>query len=190
MKKISKKIRRILFFISNLEKRHKIITYCTLLLLTILGYLLRSENKDVNVETATLVEKNLHLKGNMLIFNSSYENLPLPVWQKVKRGNHFILQYVNPVYVENFGHLINYSQFEVIGKNNFEIFPKKLAQSYYEGDVAVAITGKEIESFYYPLDKNGKLIKIKVLKWRKIRDNKDTLIYGIIKEILPYDKKK
>lgn len=88
--------------------------------------------------------------------------------------------------MNNFGHLINNNQFEVIGKSNFEAFTGNIAQSYYESDVAVAITGKTLESFHASVDKDGKLIKIKVLKWREIRDNKDTLVFGIIKEILSH----
>ena len=37
--------------------------------------------------------------------NSNYEKFPLPVWQKVKRGDEFIIQYINPEYVTKFGHL-------------------------------------------------------------------------------------
>ncbi|MDD7913461.1 hypothetical protein [Polaribacter ponticola] len=186
MKRIITKSRKILFSVSNLEKRHKVITYSSLIILTVIGYFLRTENKIVNIESAILTEKNFHLRGDMVVFNRSYENLPIPVWQKVKRGNRFVLQYVNPNYVNNFGHLINNNQFEVIGKSNFEAFTGNIAQSYYESDVAVAITGKTLESFHASVDKDGKLIKIKVLKWREIRDNKDTLVFGIIKEILSH----
>lgn len=56
--------------------------------------------------------------------------------KKVKRGNCFILQYVNPNYVKNFGHLIKNNQFEVIRKSNFEAFSISIAQNYYESDVA------------------------------------------------------
>lgn len=45
-----------------------------------------------------------------------------------------------------------------------------------------------LREYLYTVDKYGNLIKIKVLKWRKIKDNKDTLVYGIIKEILLYEK--
>lgn len=184
MKKNIKKFRRILYLISNVEKRHKIITYCTLILLTALGYLLRNENKNVNVKSAILVESNLYLKEQMLLFNRSYENLPLPVWQKVKRGKYFIMQYVNPEYVKRFGHLFNYDPLAQIGKNNFELFPKKVAQEFYENDITVAITGEKLEVVGSIIGKDGKPLLGRTIKWREIRDNKDTLIYGMVKEIL------
>lgn len=80
MKRIVWKSWKILFSVSDLEKRHKLIKYSSLIILTIIGYFLRTENKYVNVEYATLIEKKLHLKGNMVVFNRSYKNLPFPVW--------------------------------------------------------------------------------------------------------------
>lgn len=184
MKKNIKKFRRILYLISNVEKRHKIITYCTLILLTALGYLLRNENKNVNVKSAILVESNLYLKEQMLLFNRSYENLPLPVWQKVKRGKYFIMQYVNPEYVKRFGHLFNYDPLAQIGKNNFELFPKKVAQEFYENDITVAIIGDKLEVIGSIIGKDGKPLFAKTIKWREIINNKDTLIYGMVKEFI------
>lgn len=91
MKRIITKSRKILFSVSNLEKRYKVITYSSLIILTVIGYFLRTENKIVNIESAILTEKNFHLRGDMVVFNRSYENLLIPVWQKVKRGNRFVL---------------------------------------------------------------------------------------------------
>ena len=45
MKKLTLKLRKLLYFISNIEKRHKMMTYGALLLLTMLGYLLRKSLK-------------------------------------------------------------------------------------------------------------------------------------------------
>ena len=188
MKKLSVKSKALLFRVSNLEKKHKIITYASLLFLTVSTYFLRTENQNIKVNYATLQERSTNLKHNMVLFNRSYEDFPLPVWQKVKRGDEFIIQYINPEYVTKFGHIFNNDQYALIGKNNFAIFPKKLAKLYYENDVTVSITGKRRESIEESLDKNGNIIKLKVLKWRDIKDNKDTLIYGMVKEIIPYDK--
>ena len=64
-----------------------------------------------------------------------------------------------------------------------------MAQLYYENDVAVSITGKKRESIEESINKNGETIELKVIKWRDIKDNKDTLIYGMVKEILPPKKR-
>ena len=88
-----------------------------------------------------------------------------------------------------FGHNYNNSQYEIIGKSDFELFSKKIAQLNYENDVAVSITGKTLNVFENIIDKDENIRKVKVVKWRSIKDNKDTLIYGMIKEVLPLDKK-
>ncbi len=188
MSKLASRSRQILFSVSNLEKKHKVITYASLLFLTVSTYFLRTENQNVKIELATLQERNLNLKKNMVIFNRNYEDFPLSVWQKVKRGDEFIIQYINPQYLKDFGHFFNNDQYEIIGKNNFEQFPKKIAQMYYENDITVSITGNELESIEEATDKNGNKIKLKVLKWRDIKENKDTLIYGMVKEIIPLKK--
>ena len=69
MNKLSIKSQQILFAVSNLEKKHKIITYISLLFLTVSTYFLRSENQDVKIESATLKEKNIGLIQNLIIFN-------------------------------------------------------------------------------------------------------------------------
>ena len=120
----------------------------------------------------------------MVIFNRSYEVFPLPVWQKVKRGNEFIMQYVNPTYLDYVGNQENDDIYDFIGKNNFELFPKHIAQIYYENDVAVSITGNKLETTEKFTENDGTTVKLKILKWREIKENKDTLIYGMIKEII------
>lgn len=189
MRKLTFKSKEILFRVSNLEKKHKIITYASLLFLSVSTYFLRTENQNIKVNFATLQERNMNLKHNMVIFNRNYEDFPLPIWQKVKRGNQFIIQYINPEYVSKFGYVFNNDQYALIGKNNFALFPKKMAQLYYENDVAVSITGKKRESIEESINKNGETIELKVIKWRDIKDNKDTLIYGMVKEILPPKKR-
>lgn len=184
MSKLASKSRQILFSVSNLEKKHKVITYASLLFLTVSTYFLRTENQNIKIDFATLQERNLNLKQNMIIFNRNYEGFPLPVWQKVKRGEGFIMQYVNPIYVKFFGHDFEYDKYKIIGTSDFDTFPKKVAQLYYENDIVVSRTGKELESIEESIDKNGNVVKLKIIKWRSIKDNKDTLVYGMVKEII------
>jgi len=188
MRDIKKRSRNFLFIVSNLEKKHKVITYVSLLFLTVSTYFLRTENQKVKIDFATLKERNESLTRNMVIFNRNYENFPQPVWQKIKQGNEFIMKYVNPEYVNRIGHLFNYDKYEQIGKNNFENFGPIYGQKYHEKDISVSITGKELETIEETIDKDGKLIYVKSIKWRDINDNKDTLVYGMIKEfIMPED---
>ncbi|MBU3010437.1 hypothetical protein KO506_03420 [Polaribacter vadi] len=186
MKKLAIRSKKVLFKFSSLEKKHKIITYISLLFLTVSTYFLRTENQNVKVNYAILKEESSNLKYNMVLFNRNYEGFPLPVWQKIKKGNEFIIQYINPEYVKEFGHIFNNDKYELLGKNNFELFPDKIAQEYFVHDITVSKTGKKIEGLEKVVDKHGNIITLKVIKWRKIKSNKDTLVYGMVKEILPY----
>lgn len=175
----------------DLEIKYKIMTYCTLVFLSLKMYNLNADYKELNlafthaqVQLATLKEINTSLVGNMIIFNRNYEDFPLPIWQKVKRNDKFIMQYVNPTYVNLFGFAFDYDQYAVVGKSNFDLFYKNLAQRYYENDITVSITGEPLEIIEYSKDSLGNQMKLKVLKWRSIKDKKDTLIYGMVKEVI------
>lgn len=185
MNKLRIKSKQILFVFSDLEKKHKIITYASLLFLTISTYFLRTENENVKIESATLKEKNIGLIQNLIIFNRTYEGFPLPIWQKVKRGDKFIMNYINPEFLKMIGHDFDNNEYEIMGKNDFELFPQNIAQLYYENDIAVSITGEDLNVVENIIDKDGNIRKAKVIKWRYIKDNKDTLIYGMVKEFLP-----
>jgi hypothetical protein len=185
MNKLRVKSKQILFIFSDIEKKHKIITYASLLFLTISTYFLRSENENVKIESATLKEKNIGLIQNLIIFNRTYEGFPLPIWQKVKRGDKFIMNYINPEFLKMVGHDFDNNEYEIMGKNDFELFPQNIAQLYYENDIAVSITGEDLNVVENIIDKDGNIRKAKVIKWRYIKDNKDTLIYGMVKEFLP-----
>lgn len=186
MKKLVIKPHKIFFTFSNLEKKHKIITYFSLLFLTVSTYFLRTENRNVKGNYQVLKERSSNLEQNMVLFNRNYEGFPLPVWQKIKRGNEFIMQYVNPEFVNIFGKNFNKDEYAFIGKNNFELFSEDIAEIYYKNDIDVSINGNELECDEETLDVNGNLLKLKVIKWRKIKDNKDTLVYGMVKEIIPF----
>lgn len=183
MKNLKIKSLEIFSLFSKLEKNHKLITYASLLFLSISGYYLRAGNEEMKVKYATLIEQTEGVKQKMSIYNEVYEDFPLPVWQKVKRGDKYIMQYVNPEYVEQFGHLFDYDKHAQIGKSNFELFPAKYAQKFYEDDVAVSIVGKKLEVTEHLICREGNPLNLKVVKWREIKNNKDTLVYGMVQKI-------
>ncbi|WP_439130007.1 hypothetical protein, partial [Polaribacter sp.] len=168
------------------EKKFKIFNYASLLALTIITYNLRQENETLKVEFAKIEVINSSLVSNMVIYNRTFEDFPLPVWGKVKRKGRFPLQYINKAYQNQFGHLFNYDRFSIFGKTNFEIFKENpsIAQLYYENDITVSITGIPLETIEYSTDSIGNLKKLNVLKWRAIVDKKDTIVYGMVKDIL------
>jgi hypothetical protein len=177
----------------DLEKRFKIFTYAGLIFLSIKTYnisakydVLSEKHTELKVSFASLEQFNASLVANMVIYNRTFEDFPLPVWGKVKRNGRFPLQYLNKEYENIFGHHFNYDRYTIFGKNNFEILTDnpKIAQQYYENDVVVSITGKPLESIEYSKDSLGRLMTLRVLKWRSIKDNKDTIVYGMVKDII------
>lgn len=184
MNNFKNRSKNFLVVVSNLEKKHKVITYASLLFLTVSTYFLRTENQRIKIDFDSIKERNKNLKNNMVIFNRNYENFPFPVWQKIKKGDEFIMQYINKEYIKRFGHLFNYDPFAQIGKNNYELYPVELADRYHKDDLLVAQSQDNIEVVDNTLDKDGKPLYAKTIKWREIKE-RDTLIYGIVKEFIP-----
>jgi len=166
--------------------KYKIVTYFSLIALTFSNFKLRQDNKDLftlvtslKIEVQHLIQENYNVKDNLIIYNRNFESFPLPTWQKLKRGDKYISQYVNPCFMEDFGHLFDYDRFGYIGKTDEEIYPPKIAERIKNSDRRVAKTGKQEirrESYF---NHNGELKRLRVLKWRQIQ-YKDTLIYGMI----------
>ena len=190
---MNKEKKKILTIIWDLERKFKVFTYAGLIFLSIKTFNigvkydnLSEKHTELKVSFASLEQFNASLVANMVIYNRTFEDFPLPVWGKVKRNGRFTLQYINPEYEKIFGHLFDYDRYTVFGKNNFEIFKNnpKIAQVYYENDITVSITGKPLESIEYSKDSLGVLMTLKVLKWRSIKDNKDTIIYGMVKDVI------
>ncbi len=64
------------------------------------------------------------------------DNLPMMAWLKDTESH---LEMVNEPYAKNCGHSIE----ECIGKTDFELFPRELAESYIAGDREVISTGRK-----------------------------------------------
>ena len=64
MKNLPILLRNIIFFISKLEKNHKILTYSSLLFLKISAYFIRLSSEKVKIELATLEVQNSGIKEN------------------------------------------------------------------------------------------------------------------------------
>lgn len=64
MKNLPILLRNIIFSISKLEKNHKILTYSSLLFLTISAYFIRLSSEKVKIELATLEVQNSGIKEN------------------------------------------------------------------------------------------------------------------------------
>ena len=82
------------------EKYRGLLVYASLVFLTFSNYSLRKQIVDLKLEVSKLKTSNEGLITDMVYYNRTYEDFPLPVWQKVKRGDNFIMQYINNAYYD------------------------------------------------------------------------------------------
>jgi len=182
----SQEIKTSFFKIVAFFKKWRLLTYGGLALLTYSNANLRSSHitmrndyNDLKTEFAVLQETNQELLRDMVLYNRSYEEFPLPIWQKVKRDMDFIAQYFNPAYEVEFFTPLGFTRFEKMGETDFDNFDYKTALIYYNRDLQMAIDGgSKLFSETY-LDSQNVRKKVNVLKWRVI-ERKDTLIYGMV----------
>lgn len=160
-------------------RQYRLFTYVPILILSISSFNLRKKNEGLVERVARLETLNESLVSNMVLYNRSFESFPIPIFQKLKRGNDFITQYYNPAYVRLLGHNFGYDRYEYIGKTDYDYYPKHVADLYHNYDVSVAFTGIPMKKKVAIKDSLENKIEVEVMKWRQIRD-KDTLIYGMI----------
>ena len=159
--------------------KYRLLTYIPIAVLTVSTYSLRDRNERMVERVARLETLNQALVSNMILYNRNFETFPMPIFQKLKRGNDFIAQYFNPAYVNLMGHNFGYDRYRYIGKTDYDYYPKHLADHYRNYDISVAFTGIPMKETVDIIDSLGKRISVQVMKWRHIRE-KDTLIYGMI----------
>ncbi|QHI35940.1 hypothetical protein IMCC3317_12880 [Kordia antarctica] len=160
-------------------KKHKLFTYIPIAILTLSAYNLRIKNEGLVERIARLETINEALVSNMILYNRNFETFPMPIFQKLKRGDYFIAQYFNPAYVKLMGHNFGYNRYKYIGKTDYDYLPKSVADVYRNYDISVAFTGIPMKMKVAIKDSIGKPIKVEVMKWRHIRE-RDTLVYGMI----------
>lgn len=168
-----------LVYLISIVKKYRLLTYIPIAVLSVSAYSLRIKNEGLVDRVGRLETMNNALISNMILYNRNFETFPMPVFQKLKRGNQFIAQYFNPSYVALMGHNFDYDRYRYIGKTDYEYYPKHIADVYYNYDVSVAFTGIPMKVKVAIKDSIGTPLKVEVMKWRHIRD-RDTLIYGMI----------
>tara|TARA_R110002049_G_scaffold4063_3_gene29320 strand:- start:1834 stop:2445 length:612 start_codon:yes stop_codon:yes gene_type:complete len=138
------------------------------------------------IENRDLKAANQELLNNMVLFNRSFEDFSLPIWNKVKRGYFFYSNYFNPAYEEKYFTPKGLNRYENLGKTNYNVTDVDCATICHANDMEVALSGNA-KSYTEPLihHEDGTKYYVKVFKWRTIQNNKDTLVYGME---LPKDK--
>ena len=90
-------------------------------------------------------------------YQSLVESLPLNVFQKDLAGR---VTFGNELYCKTMGHSLD----ELIGKTDFDLFPKELAEKYTKDDARIILTGEVLETIEDHLKADGERIYVQVLK--------------------------
>ena len=91
---------------------------------------------QIEIAFARISEKQKAFINTVILYNRTYKKVPIPIWQKVKRGDRFVIQYVNPKYEEVFGDVFGNDVRNIIGSDNFELgYTYERAKRYYDTDM-------------------------------------------------------
>ena len=88
------------------------------------------------------------LRGNELFLRAFMENSPTIAWCKDEEGRYVFL---NPHYERHFGVTLA----DCLGKTDFEVWPKTIAEEFRKNDLAVLAAGKPIDFVESALNPDG-----------------------------------
>jgi PAS domain S-box-containing protein len=97
------------------------------------------------------------LRDSEALYESLVEGLPLNVFRKDSEGR---FTFGNRLFCETLGSSLD----EIIGKTDFDFFPKELAEKYRKDDRRVVETGKVFEDIEEHRKPDGERIHVQVLK--------------------------
>lgn len=116
------------------------------------------------------------LRNQLMIFESSHVDIPLPMWLKDINGTMlFLNKEFEYAYLKPKGKTIH----EYIGKNDFAIFSKEEAEQYRAHDAEVMRKRKAIR-FNETVEINGQVIKLTTIKYPRFLNNTIIGIGGIV----------
>ncbi|MFC1596868.1 PAS domain S-box protein [Planctomycetota bacterium] len=108
------------------------------------------------------------LRESEAVYHSLVESLPLNAFRKDLDGK---VVFGNQRYCETLGHTLA----ELVGKTDFDLFPKELATKYRQDDAKVAESGEVLEDIEEHRKPDGELIYVQVLK-APVRDFKGEVV--------------
>lgn len=142
---------------------------------------IETELANLRLSNAELSTENLMLKNTITLLSSSNDDLPFPKWVK---NSNFVMLKANKLYEKVFLEPQGLSLINYIGKTDYEVYPKHLADEYRENDLEVFNTG-EVYTGVEDVVAFGKHEKWFIIKYRWKASNGITL--GVAGIALPED---
>lgn len=131
---------------------------------------LQGQLKDRDTEVQTL-------RHQLMIFESSHIDIPLPVWMKDTDGK---MVFLNNVYEDMFLLPRGYSIKDYLGKNDFSVWSEDIALAFIKNDKEVMRTKKHIRRIEQLEDANGNKYYADLLKYPRKFNNTVIGISGIV----------
>jgi len=128
---------------------------------------LASANQELKREIAERKKAEKVIKDSQALYLSLVENLPVHVLRKDLEGR---FTFANKLFCDLLGKPLE----EIVGKNDFDFFPEKLAQKYRQDDLRVIKTGEVFED----VEENksdGQTSYVQVMK-SPVRDAGDSVV--------------
>ena len=114
-------------------------------------------NTSLQSEVAERKRAEQTLRESEAVYLSLVESLPLNVLRKDQEGR---VVFGNQRYCETLGRPLD----ELVGKTDFDLFPRELADKYRKDDAAVTATGEVLETIEKHVKPDGETIYVQVLK--------------------------
>lgn len=136
---------------------------------------------ELEKENLALKKTNIELLSKDFLGQRSLDRLPFALWRKVKRGNTYIMKFINNTGKKQFLEDRGIDRYYYHNKTDFAVFPYDEAIKFQREDsiVANAVTDTvaHFDTDFY--DSTGKiLIKDGYTRWREISEDGDTLVWG------------
>lgn len=176
-------------------KNSKFIAFFPVLYLTLSNLYLEDKLQDTEQDNKRLSKEVILFKEQSIGVFRSFDDLPEPVWSKLKSEMAFIMLRTNEAYYTEILKKLKLSRNAYIGSQDSDIYPPHIAEKFYKEDSFVAISGSRLYTIDSFNDSLGGVKTLLVLKWRKI-ERKDTIVMGmaismdtILKELRDYDRR-
>lgn len=117
-------------------------------------------------EIARLERKVFELQHKIEIMEFAPFSIPLPMWMKNQFG---VVDFLNDEYVDTFLKPLGKEKNDYVGKTDFDVWPKAIAEEYRKHDMKVLRTGKVFNSRETVTGPLGQKTKWRVMKFlRKV----------------------
>jgi len=127
-------------------------------------------------------EEIVNLRNQLLIFESSHVDIPVPIWLKDINGK---MLFVNQEYERAILHPIGKSSKDYIGHTDIDVWRKEVGKKFIENDRKVVRYKKAIEFTEEWEGLNGQKFKGRLIKYPRFINNKTVIgIGGIIIEMI------